>query len=163
MDIDDGLIDRTTRHSSVHWSLQGADGASVAVCSQRHGQQLRSAREELDLAVQLSETGEGAVAACSHCGWCGDLVVSPVHCTVHAPHECPEFDAFATESAKRCVELITDRLGERDLPETFWHYLPLVARTARGSGQLHPAVLAEMMWRARTAWQSGWAPTHEQR
>ena len=53
------------------------------------------------------------------------------------------------------IELITDRLGERDLPETFWHYLPLVARTARGSGQLHPAVLAEMMWRARTAWRSG--------
>jgi hypothetical protein len=162
MDIDEGLIDQTTRQPSVHWALQGADGASVAVCSQRHGQQLWLARRELDPAVRLGQTGQGAVAACSHCGWCGDLVVAPVRCTVHAPHGCPEFDAFATEAAKRCVGYITDRLGERDLPERFWHYLPIVARTAQGSGQLHPAVLAEMMWRSRSAWQSEWAPTHEQ-
>lgn len=162
MDIDDGLIDQATRQSSVHWSLQGADGASIGVCSQRHGQQLWRARRELDPAVRLGQTGLGAIAACTHCGWCGDLVVAPARCTVHAPHACPDFDAFATEAAKQSVTLVASRLGEADLPETFWHYLPIVARTARQSGQLHPAVIAEMMWRARDAWQSAWAATPEQ-
>ncbi|WP_296607060.1 hypothetical protein [Nocardioides sp.] len=162
MEIDEGLTDRATRQPSVHWALQGSDGATVAVCSQRHGQQLRLVRDEPSLTVRLSQVGEGVVAACSHCGWCGDLVTGAARCAVHAPHGCPEFDAFATEAAKRCVGYIADRLSERDLPETFWHYLPLVARSARESGQLHPAVLAEMMWRTRAAWQQtrSAAPEH---
>lgn len=152
MDIDNRLSDRTTRPSSVHWALQRADGASTGVCSQRHGQQLSLARGELAPTVRLDQPGSGALAACTHCGWCGDLVAEPVHCTVHAPHGCPEFDPFATEAAQQCVALLSSRLGESELPETFWHYLPTVARTARQTGQLHPAVLAELMWRARGAW-----------
>lgn len=162
MDTDDTGAGLTTRHVPVAWVLQDSDGAGVAVCNQRHGQQLWVLRRALDPGVRLVQLDQAPVTVCTHCGWCGDAVVAPMHCAVHAPRACPDFDALATEAAKRCVELITGRLGENDLPDTFWHYLPIVARTARRTGQLNPAVLAEMMWRNRAAWHSGWLPTIEQ-
>lgn len=162
MDTDDTFAQVATRRSSVHWSLQSADGASVGVCSQRHGQRLWLARRELDPAVRLRQTGSGVVSACTHCGWCGDLVVAPARCTVHVSYDCPDFDAFATDAAQGCVALIATRLEGSDLPETFWHYLPIVARTARESGRLEAAPLAELMWRVRGAWQPELFRTPEQ-